>query len=215
MSRTRTIYLGLLAATALSTILAPAELTVRPAAAQQDGRHRQRRYRRRGHRTEGTGGRRMGDRGDHRPADQLHQDGRDRRPGPLRHPGSADRQLSGLGAWLWAGGFTEAARQARPDPQSHRGGGAERRRGRALLSRDLLVFDAADSAGVGIRRHRRHSEEHQPHHLDPADEERRLHRLSSARATSRRARSRRSSASSRRTPTPGCGACGRASSASR
>ena len=35
MSRTRTIYLGLLAATALSMVPAPVDLTVRPAAAQQ------------------------------------------------------------------------------------------------------------------------------------------------------------------------------------
>jgi hypothetical protein len=35
MSRTRTIYLGLLAATALSMVAAPGDLTVRRAAAQQ------------------------------------------------------------------------------------------------------------------------------------------------------------------------------------
>ena len=78
-------------------------------------------------RRERTGSRRLGDRGDHRPADPLHQERRHRRPGPLRHPRPADRELSGLGARLRPGRLAEDARQARPDAQSHRGGGAERR----------------------------------------------------------------------------------------
>src|SRR5207302_455367 len=81
--------------------------------------------RRRGARSEGPGGRRLGDRRDHRPADPLHQERRHRRSGPLRHPRSADRELSGLGAWLRPRRLAEAACQARPESRSDGGGGAE------------------------------------------------------------------------------------------
>ena len=129
----------------------------------------------------GAGSRRLGDRRDHRPADPLHPQRRHRRPGPLCHPRSADRQLPGLGARLWPGRLAEDARQARPAAQPHRGARAERGRGGALLSGDLLVRDDEASAGEGLRRLDRHSEEHHARHLASAHEQRRLRRLPSAR----------------------------------
>ena len=148
-------------------------------------------------RSERAGSRRLGHRRDDRTADQVRQDGRHRRSGPLRHPRPADRELRGLGARLRARRFAEGARQARPAAQPHRGAGAERARGGALLSGDLLVRDDEDSAGEGFRRHDRHPARHHARDLAQADEQRRLHRLPSARAGSRRAPSRRSSATSR------------------
>ena len=58
----------------------------------------------------------------------------------------------------------------------------QRGRGRALLSGDLLVRDDEASAGEGLRRLERHSEEHHARHLASAHEQRRLHRLPSARS---------------------------------
>ena len=131
--------------------------------------------------SERSGGRRMGDRRDHRSADPLHQERRHRRPGALRHPRPADRQLSGLGARLRSGRFAPAARQARPDPQSHRREGARRPLGRALLSGDLLVHDDEDAAREEFGGSGENPEEHHARHLAPAHEQRRLRRLPSAR----------------------------------
>src|SRR5215813_15450370 len=50
----------------------------RPASRKRCGRHRRRRHRRRGDEPEWTGGWRLGDRRDHRPAHQVRQDGRHR-----------------------------------------------------------------------------------------------------------------------------------------
>ncbi len=145
------------------------------------GRHRQRRHRRRGQRSERTGGRRLGDRGNHRAAHELRQDGRHRRPGTLRHSRSADRELQRLGARLWAGRFAQAAGEARPASRSGGGAGPDAGSCGALLSGDLLVHDDEDSAGQRFRRLDRHPQEHHPGELAAADEQRRLRRLSSAR----------------------------------
>ncbi len=126
----------------------------------------------------------MGDRGNNRSADAVYQERRHRRSGPLCHPRSPHRKLRGVGARLRARGFGEDAGEARPDRQSHRGSSPQRESGRALLSGDLLVHDDEDPAGERFRRRHRDPEEHHAGHLAPADEQRRLHRLSSTRAGS-------------------------------
>ena len=94
------------------------------------------RSRRRGHRPERARSRRLGDRGDDRPAHQIRQDRRDRRSGPLRAARPAEGQLQRLGARLRPGRFAEG-RRATPGKiaQSHSGAGAERGRGGANIIR--------------------------------------------------------------------------------
>ncbi len=146
------------------------------------GRHRQRRHRRRGHRRERAGGRRLGDRGDHRPSHPLRQDGGDRRPGPLRAARPSEGQIQGVGAWLRSRRFAQGRRRTGPAAQSARRAGAERGGGGAVLSRDLLVLDAQDPRQERVRRQEQHSREAHAGRLAQADEEHRLHRLPSARA---------------------------------
>ena len=71
------------------------------------------RSRRRRQRHGWTGSRRLGDRGDHRPAHQIRQDRRHRRPGPLRHARPAEGEVQRLGARLRPGRFAEG-RARRP-----------------------------------------------------------------------------------------------------
>ncbi len=114
-------------------------------------------------------------------ADEIRQDRRHRRSGPLRDPRpAAERELRHLGARLRAGGFAQAARQTRPAGQPHGGAGAERCGGGPLLLGDLLVHADEDPAGEGFRRQHRDSEGDHAGHLAPADEQCRLHRLPSA-----------------------------------
>ena len=108
-------------------------------------RCRRNRYRRRGARSGRTGGRRLGDRRNDRPADQVRQDRRHRRRGPLPHPRSAEGQIQGLGARLWARRLAEGATASPARRQPDRGAGAECGGGGAILSGDLLVFDAQDA----------------------------------------------------------------------
>ena len=142
-----------------------------PAAAQQARRDRQRRHRRRGDGTERAGGRRLGDRRDHRPADPLHQERRHRRPGPLPHPRSAEGELRGVGARL-------RPRRHRQGPQASRAGSSTSPRaaptpeGRGRnLSGDLLVLDAEDagastsSRSATSRRQARVAQRHQDQRL--------------------------------------------------
>ena len=119
--------------------------TIERAASTPRRGHRRRRHRRRRHRRQRPGSRRLGDRGNQRSADALHQDRRHRRSRPLRRARSAESQLQGLGARLRSGRFAEDAERARQDRQSARNAGAERRGSRTLLSGDLLVLDAEDS----------------------------------------------------------------------
>ena len=98
-------------------------------------------------RPERAGSRRLGDCRDHRSADPIHPHRRHRRPGPLRHPRSADRELQ---VWVRGYGLVDSPKlRAKPGqhldltavPAPSDGGG------RALLSGDLLVRDDEDSAG--------------------------------------------------------------------
>ena len=124
------------------------------------GHYRRRGPRRRGDRTERAGSRRLGDRGDHRPADQIRQDRRHRRPGPLRAARTAEGELQRVGARLWPGGFAEGAERARQDRQPHGGGGAECGGGGGVLSGDLLVFDAENPGQEPVPRHRSGRQRH-------------------------------------------------------
>ena len=128
-----------------------------------------------------AGGRRLGDRRDHRTADQVRAHRRHRRQGPLSHSRSAGCRLQRLGARLRPGRFAENARQARHASQSRGGDRAERGGGGALLSGDLLVHDDEDSARQRVRRQERYSREVHAERLAQADEQCRLHRLPSAR----------------------------------
>src|SRR5262249_10566449 len=61
---------------------------------------------------ERAGGRRLGDRGDHRPSHPLRQDGCDRRPGPLRAARSSQGQIQGVGARLRSRRFAQVDGEA-------------------------------------------------------------------------------------------------------
>ena len=104
---------------------------------------------------------------------------------------------------------------ARPAAQSPRGAGAERGGGGAVLSGDLLVLDAEDSAGERLRRIDRHSSQGDVHRLAEHHEEQRLRRLPSARPAvdAHDPEGIRQEFVTR--PRPGCGACRPASPASR
>ena len=68
------------------------------------GRDRQRRHRRRGHQRQGPEGGRLGHRRDHRPADQIRQNRRHRRPRPLpaSRPAEGATTTSGCAATGWS-----------------------------------------------------------------------------------------------------------------
>ena len=180
MRMTRALYSGV-AAVALALALSGPPTQLHGAGADRRRRDRQRRHRRRRHGTEGSGSRRLGDRGNARPAHPLRQDGGHGRPGPLRRARPAEGQVQSLGSRLRPGRLREGRCAARPAVEPARRGGAERRRGGAVLSRDLLVLDAEDSAAERLRRVERHSSQGHVHRLDEQHEEQRLRRLSSAR----------------------------------
>ena len=106
----------------------------------------------------GPRSRRLGDRGDHRTADQVRADRRHRRSGPLSHPRSSEGQLQRLGARLWPRRFSQGA-TAKPGKQLNLTAviAPNDGRGGALLSGDLLVRDDEDSARERVRRQERHS----------------------------------------------------------
>ena len=89
-------------------------------------------------------------------ADPVHAQRGHRRSGPLRGARPAEGQVQGLGARLRARRFPEGRCRARQAAQSHRRGRPERGRGGAILSGDLLVFDAEDSGRGPVRRQERH-----------------------------------------------------------
>ncbi len=71
---------------------------------------------------------------------------RHRRPGPLPRARSSPRELRRVGARLRPGRFAEGEGDAGRAPGPHRGAGAERARGRAVLPGDVLVLDDARAA---------------------------------------------------------------------
>ena len=135
----------------------------------------------------GPGGRRLGDRGDHRSAHQVRQDRRHRRSRPLPHARSAEGELQRLGARLRAGRFAEGADRARArslEPDSGRR--AERGGGGGILSGDLLVFAAQDPGQERVPRHRARGQRHRRRREEPGAvarhrQDRRLLIVSSAR----------------------------------
>ena len=131
-----------------------------------------------------AGGRRLGDRRDDRPADQVREDGRDRRSGPLRPARSAESQLSGLGARLRPRRLGQGGWRAGQAAQSDRGARAERsRRGASTIPRSTGTrcwkIPAEDNSAARAIFPKDHAGR-----LAEADEEHRLHRLSSARPAS-------------------------------
>ena len=94
-------------------------------------RHHRRRERsgRRGDQRERPRSRRLGDRGNDRPADEIREDRRHRRSRALRHSRSAPSELQRLGARIRAHRFAEGTRGTRQDPR------LERRRSRCRRQR--------------------------------------------------------------------------------
>ena len=134
---------------------------------------------------------------------------------PLRRSRFAVREVPGLGARLWSGGQRQGGRHAGPAAQHHRRARAERGRGREVLPRDLLVLDAEDPRRRGVRRqgprHCRAADRAAP--MDLGDEEHRLHRLPSAGPAVHPHDPAVARHRSPPAPTPGSGACSRASRA--
>ena len=92
-----------------------------------------------------AGGRRLGDRRDHRPPHQVRQDRRHRRSGPLRAAGPAEGQLQGLGARLWPRRFRRRSTASRARPSTCSAMPAPNAAAAArVLPGDLLVFDDQD-----------------------------------------------------------------------
>ena len=104
--------------------------------------HRRCRPGRRGQRRPGTGSRRVGDRGNDRPAHEIREDRRHRRSGPIRDARSAEGELQRLGPRLRPRRLPEGAGGAGQDARSDRGARPECHGGGAVLPGDLLVFDA-------------------------------------------------------------------------
>ena len=120
----------------------------RPAAELAPGRHgRPERSRRHRQRRGRTGSGRLGDRGDERPADEVRQDRRHRRPGALPDSGSAESEYaSGCAATGWS---TRAKMQATPGSMLNLTAGArgERRRRRRRYYPAMYWFVARQGAG--------------------------------------------------------------------
>ena len=130
------------------------QLGQRPAADWRHCRDRRRRHRRRRDERERSGGRRVGDRGNNGPADEVRQDGRHRRSGALRPAGSAVSELPGVRARLRVGGFGAHRRQTRTAPGSQSGRRARRTRGCAGVSGQLLAEPPRDPQGRSVRQGR-------------------------------------------------------------
>src|ERR1700704_4467627 len=93
----------------------------------------------------GPESRRVGDRRDDRPADEIREGGGDRRQGPLPHPRAAERELRRLGQRLRLDRFSQGKDFRRKDTESKGKTGEEREGSGRVLPRDVLVFDAQDS----------------------------------------------------------------------
>ena len=125
--------------------------------------------------------RRLGHRRNNGSADKVRPHRRHRRSGPLSHSRSSGRELQRVGARLRSGRFSQDARQARHDLNLTAVIAPSDAAAAALLSGSLLVRDVEDPAGERLRRLNRYPEEHHTGQLAAADEQCRLHRLSSAR----------------------------------
>ena len=96
--------------------------------ARRRGERRPRRHQRRRHRTERPRGGGVGDRRDERPAHEVRAHRRDRRSGPVPHPGSSEGELQRVGARLRARGLAEVVIDDRADARAQGRAGAERAR---------------------------------------------------------------------------------------
>mgnify|MGYP003693544603 CR=1 FL=1 len=111
-------------------------------------------------RPERAGSRRLGDRGDHRAADEVRQDRRHRRSGPLRDPRPAAE--CELPIWVRGYGLVDSPKlRAKPGQQLNLTAVPAPNEAAAAhyYSGDLLVHDDEDAAGEGFRRQHRYSEE--------------------------------------------------------
>ena len=172
------LYLSVAAGALFATCRRPAGASSRA----DGGRHRQRRHRRRGHRTERPRGRRVGDRGDHRSADPLRQDGGHRRPGPLRRARSAEGQIQGVGARLRPRRFRRRSTASPASSSISRAVPAPNEAAAAQYYPAIYWYSMLkipDASQFGGKR--RHSGEGQAERLAQPDEEQRLRRLPSAR----------------------------------
>ena len=109
----------------------------------------------------------MGDRGDHRPADQDEQDRGDRRSGPLRDPGSAQGELHRLVARVRPRRFGEDPERTRQDREHYGHSGPDRSRRGPVLSGDLLVLHAEDSGQEHVPGDRPQGQRHADLHEEP------------------------------------------------
>ena len=94
------------------------------------------------------------------PADEVREDRRHRRSGPLPDARPAQGQLQRVGAWIRAGRFPEGTDDRRQDVEPHRDDRAERIRRGAVLSGRLLVLAAASAGRERIPGHRSRGERH-------------------------------------------------------
>ena len=127
----------------------------------------------------------LGDRRNHRPANQIRQDRRHRRSGALSGAGSSQGELQCVGSRLRAGGFAEGQSHTGQDPEPEGGRGAGQEGCSRILSRAVLVLFAAGAAqerfpGHGADRERHCFKHQEPGRMDSPDRQHgRLHRLSS------------------------------------
>ena len=68
------------------------------------------------------------------------------------HPRSAEGEIQGVGARLWAGRFRQGRQRARQAAQPDRREGAQREGGGRILSGDLLVLDDQGAGSVASSR---------------------------------------------------------------
>ena len=119
METTRICY-SAIAATAIAVLLAACVAATNPATSEAGVSVGDNRSRWRGHRRGRTGSRRMGDRGDDRPADQVRQDRGHRRARTLLVPDLPKANYQRLGARLRAGRLAEGESDAGQDPEPAR-----------------------------------------------------------------------------------------------
>ena len=130
----------------------PERLGIATIHARRRHQERRRRCRRGRDEREGCRSRRVGHRRDDGPADEVREDRRDRRAGPLPHPRSPESEVRGVGPRLWARRFAQGVRDARAGPQPESRGRAHARRSGAVLPGGVLVCDAEDPGACASSR---------------------------------------------------------------